>query len=1463
MHAGEETVSHFITTLDNLFKNVTQPEKHLRSLAPLFGEVNAPGPRKLLNRLLTTVAKRSSEERKEHLVASAELISRLNAFNPKWVEQPDFNERLEGFNEVHKMLEKGQIDLDLGVIIIHNCFHFIRTEKDLSLKDSAGYCLRKVAPAVSLQYRDAASDMEFLVSDTVLCLVRAGIRDKNETVQQESIKLLGEMARECSELHPVLQDLSKLTNKADPEVDFFENILHLQSHRKSRALLKFCQVAKDLTKAPTPRTLTHFILPLASGFLCSEKYAHKNNVVDAAVETIGTVCRLLPWHQYETILRFYLAKLRYQVDFQKQLVRTVVAILDAFHFDLSRAQISGMQDKNEDIKTADVKLMEVEKSPKEVAVTDITDPSGSNSTVPINGNDEPGETDVLDSVEADTNKTLEEAGPEELVDRLESLLDLEDDAPKVEEKEYEATCEMASVPVPAINKEAVLNKSVATHVIQIITTGLLPQIHRVMAQLTQAELSHKLNKKQTASDKEEEGILRVPIAIAAVKLLQRLPSHMLDQNLPGILMKLCTFLKSRLESVRRITRETLQKIMLTLGPKYLGILLHEMSAMLTRGYQVHVLIYTIHAVLVSLKDLFQPNDIDCNLQNILELCKKDLFGAVAEEKEVNQITGKLQEARTTKSYDTFQILAQFVTEKCFLDLILPLREILAHSHSFKVIHKCSECLRRVVLGLADNTFVPVESLLVFMYGIASESIPELVSELKKEEITPAQKELLARQRPDSFIIPQAPRNRSGFTVAARTSTRTNAHILVEFGLRLFHIILKREKLRTGDFRPFVDPMVPVLCDCFKAQHVKLTTIALQCMSWILRMDLPALRENIQNISASVFKLLHKYAAAGLNKGDNFDLVVAAFKVVTVLVRDVKYHVIRAEQMKTLLLYAEQDMHDFNRQATAFALLKAILARKLVAPEMHDVMDKVAKLSITSELAHVRLQARQVFHQFLMDYPLGKKLERHLAFYISQLNYEVQSGRESALEMVLSVITSFPIGVLTSHSGLLFVALGAQLVNDDSPECRKMVARCLETMLERLDKHARNQLFDIIIVWFKDNKVEHNRLAAQLCGIFVTVEKSDFENRLPKVLSLIVQHLSSDFTDDQPGRYVRIAQPNDDSPTEMEKNERVRDRLLFQVLQLLRKICTSHPDILTDSKWEDDMETVAETAQGLLAHPHEWVRLAAAQFLGHMFSSLDVKKVAAAVSSHHSVSRKECGYFYHHTKQRLKSLVLDFCAQLQPCDIGAELVEQVVKDLVFLGRVLKNVSLGGQIDENEEHESGEESEDNQIKLSLLWMIRRMRKIVNIEVVRAPKSTAMRTAVFKWIGAIVLDLGRDGLSPLADQLLAPLVRELVRTDESDSGKELCQLAKEVSDLIKKKLGMEVYMQHLSRLQINLAARRADRKKLRAQEVLTKPEKAAKRKIKKNLKKREAKRKRIESIKGQKFRKKKRKEFQIEDI
>jgi U3 small nucleolar RNA-associated protein 20 len=43
---------------------------------------------------------------------------------------------------------------------------------------------------------------------------------------------------------------------------------------------------------------------------------------------------MLPWAEYEAILRFHLGRLPRMFDYQKQLVRTVIAVLDAFHFNL-------------------------------------------------------------------------------------------------------------------------------------------------------------------------------------------------------------------------------------------------------------------------------------------------------------------------------------------------------------------------------------------------------------------------------------------------------------------------------------------------------------------------------------------------------------------------------------------------------------------------------------------------------------------------------------------------------------------------------------------------------------------------------------------------------------------------------------------------------------------------------------------------------------------------------------------------------------------------------------------------------------------------------------------------------------------------------------------------------------------------------------------------------------------------
>lgn len=112
-----------------------------------------------------------------------------------------------------------------------------------------------------------------------------------------------------------------------------------------------------------------------------------------------------------------------------------------------------------------------------------------------------------------------------------------------------------------------------------------------------------------------------------------------------------------------------------------------------------------------------------------------------------------------------------------------------------------------------------------------------------------------------------------------------------------------------------------------------------------------------------------------------------------------------------VLYAEQELSSVenggNTVTTTFTLIKALLSRQHNCPELKELMNHVAKASITCERDDVRTQARQTFHRYLMDYPVSKALNGHIQFYLAQLEYEVQNGRESALEMIKLIIMSLP------------------------------------------------------------------------------------------------------------------------------------------------------------------------------------------------------------------------------------------------------------------------------------------------------------------------------------------------------------------------------------------------------------------------------------------------------------------------
>jgi U3 small nucleolar RNA-associated protein 20 len=222
---------------------------------------------------------------------------------------------------------------------------------------------------------------------------------------------------------------------------------------------------------------------------------------------------------------------------------------------------------------------------------------------------------------------------------------------------------------------------------------------------------------------------------------------------------------------------------------------------------------------------------------------------------------------------------------------------------------------------------------------------------------------------------------------------------------------------TVQYAQLLDPYLDKFVDYLDGKYLKVTIVTLRCLIGFLKFRLPSLEKHSKMIAVKLFNLLKTYSAssavASTNgestmRGDNFELLMICYKVISNLIRDCQTFNLDEDQLQVLMYYAERNLYDSYKQAAAFNLLKSILSRKLQCPELHDVLGKVMKLSIQADAPSVRLQSRQTILQYILDYSLTeKKLLKFLEFYIVQLNYEYENGRESALEMLATVFNTFP------------------------------------------------------------------------------------------------------------------------------------------------------------------------------------------------------------------------------------------------------------------------------------------------------------------------------------------------------------------------------------------------------------------------------------------------------------------------
>ncbi len=442
-------------------------------------------------------------------------------------------------------------------------------------------------------------------------------------------------------------------------------------------------------------------------------------------------------------------------------------------------------------------------------------------------------------------------------------------------------------------------------------------------------------------------------------------------------------------------------------------------------------------------------------------------------------------------------------------------------------------------------------------------------------------------------------------------------------------------------------MVSVIGNTLYSSHMQVVGPGLKAAAAIVKCPLKIIDKSLPVFIRQIIDVI-KQAGSTESEG-----IQTAFKSLATILRDHPGAQVKEKDLVYLLELLTPDLEEPSRQAAVFAMLRAIIARRLVVPELYDIMDKVAETMVTNQSPSVQELCRGALLQFLLDYPQGKgRLKNQMTFLVKNLSYVYESGRQSVMELLSAMITKFETKLVQEYSDLLFVGLVMVIANDESAKCREMAAELVKVLLTRLETNQRNVIMSHVHSWATQHtQPQLTRVSAQLYGLFVDFLKADISPYRPAMLEDMNALLRRSALALESAATTSDEVVDDDESRILSQTWQTPYHALLVFSRTLRE----QPELATEEGKVDWLSVVA-----LLLFPHAWVRSASCRLLGTLFSIVPV----AAPQSDESLF----------SLASMEEISAKLCLQLKSENLDEQLGLQIVKNLFYVGKCFCAIEL---------------------------------------------------------------------------------------------------------------------------------------------------------------------------------------------